>query len=107
MEKVFWENGFITGRMISGSKSLYRKVNPGNFTVFNANVLTEEDGKIWFGDLDLTEDDEILKKIAEKIGKKLYVLREMDCRFENENKPVNELLQKAVWDSENGILEKD
>lgn len=66
MEEFFRQEKFGTGRMISPSKSLYRKSFPDNFTIFNANVLTKEDGKIWWGDLDLTRDSDTLKKIAKK-----------------------------------------
>jgi hypothetical protein len=80
-----------SGRMISGSKSGYRKVYPENVPVFNANLVIEDAGKyvkIWHGDVDLTTDAEKLLKASEKTAKKLYVLYEMDARFENESKPA-------------------
>ena len=80
-----------SGRMISGSKSGYRKVYPENVPVFNANIVIEDSGKyakIWHGDVDLTVDAEKLLKISEKTGKKLYVLYEMDARFDNESNPA-------------------
>jgi hypothetical protein len=78
------------GRMISGSKSGYCKVYPGNVAIFNANLVTEDDGryvKVWHGDLDLTFDDAKLLKLSELSGKSFYVLREMAARFGNEEKP--------------------
>lgn len=80
-----------SGRMISGSKSGYRKVYPENVPVFNANIIIEDAGKyvkVWHGDVDLTVDAEKLLKSSEKTGEKLYVLYEMDARFENESKPA-------------------
>jgi len=74
------------GRMISGSKSGYRQRFPHNLTVFNANLCTESE-KIWWGDIDLTFDYEKLEILANAIDKKIYVLYEMDGRFENEEKP--------------------
>jgi len=69
------------GRMVGGSKSIYRHDNPKNLVIFNANVLTEEDGKIWHGDLDITEDFIDLQRLSTKLGKKIYVLRESAARF--------------------------
>jgi hypothetical protein len=77
------------GRMISGSKTAPK----GHFCVFNANVCTKSRGKIWFGDLDITDDAADLQRLAETMGEDIYVLREVDGRFRNETNP---LLHKAV-----------
>lgn len=73
-----------TGRLVGGSKSTYKDNNPGNVVVFNSNLCTEESGKIWYGDLDLTKDYPLLKKLAKKLGMNLYVLYEMAARFDKE-----------------------
>ena len=78
------------GRMIGGSKSGYRRANPDNYPIFNANIIAETpDGmqKVWYGDLDLTTDETAINASALDSGTTLYVLREMDGRFNNENKP--------------------
>jgi hypothetical protein len=75
------------GRMISGSKSGYHKNYPNNLVIFNANVCTDRN-KIWYGDLDLTLDKEKLSLLAVALGQDLYVLYEMDGRFENEKSPI-------------------
>lgn len=77
------------GRMISGSKTCPK----GHICVFNANVVTRSRGKFWFGDLDITADTEELKALAAKEGEDIYVLREMDARFQNEASPR---LERAV-----------
>jgi hypothetical protein len=82
-----------SGRMISGSKSLYREKHPDNFVIFNSNICTES-GKIWYGDIDLTFDQEKLEILANALGEKIYVLYESDARFKNEEKPL--LNQSAV-----------
>lgn len=92
----FIKRGFISGRMISGSKSGYRKRNPDNVVYFNANIFILGEGKIWWGDLDLTIDTPLLEEISGEIGKKLYVLSEMDGRFENENADDTRVLTRAV-----------
>ena len=81
------------GRLLDWSKSDYLHEHPDNVVVFNANIITSH-GKMWYGDIDVTKDEAKLKEYAEAIGEKIYVLREMDARFENENKP---LLEKAVF----------
>jgi hypothetical protein len=75
------------GRMISGSKSGYDKAHPGNVVVFNANVCTRSQGKIWFGDLDVTKDEAMLTSLAQALGEDVFVLREHDARFETEATP--------------------
>ena len=75
------------GRIISASKSLYSKLLPLHVPVFNANVILGEE-KVWYGDLDITTEEEKLKQLSEKTGKPVYVLSEFKGRFENENSPI-------------------
>ena len=96
-------HGFHVARMISGSKSYYLDNHTGNVVVFNANIVTVEDGKVWYGDLDLTVDGPELKQVAEEAGKVFYVLREMDGRFGAENQPAAELAGRAAWDTSKGV----
>lgn len=87
-----------SGRMISGSKGQYNHDNPRNVTVFNGNLVLESGEKIWYGDLDLTVDEPAVVLLATALGERVYVLREMDARFENESNPK---IQRAVY-STNG-----
>lgn len=93
------DNSFVNGRMISYSKSAYRELNPKSVCYFNANIVTARDGKVWYGDLDLTKDALALKVVAEQTGQTIYVLKELDCRFEDEGKDGTQLIGKAVWDT--------
>lgn len=93
--------GFYNSRLISGSKSYYRKNHPLNLIVFNANIFTEEFGKIWYGDLDLTIDSKNLIKIYDELGINLYILSEMSGRFDNENR--NDFKKDSIWDTKNGL----
>ena len=68
--------------------------------IFNANVLMSDVGKVWHGDLNLTEDYLVLKDIAKSLNTTLYVLWESDGRFGEENKPLTALLDKAVWSTD-------
>ena len=99
-QEVFDKYSLKIGRLISFSKSFYRHQNPKNFVIFNANILTQEDGKIWWGDLDITVDEDNLKKIAKDLGKTLYVLRELEYRFVREKDPIEIAIRRAVWNSE-------
>ncbi len=80
---------FGKGRMISHSKSKYRERYPYNPQIFfNGNIFIKEKNqfkKIWYGDLDLAFDGEILKKVAKENNIILYVVPEHDGRFDNLN----------------------
>ena len=89
-----------SGRMLSGSKSGYSIQRPNNLILFNANVLMKDVGKVWHGDLNLTEDYLVLKDIAKSLNTTLYVLWESDGRFGEENKPLAKLLDKAAWSTD-------
>jgi hypothetical protein len=65
----------------------------GHVCVFNANLCSKSRGKFWYGDIDITADAADLRAIAASEGEEIYILREMDGRFDNESKP---LLDKAV-----------
>jgi hypothetical protein len=93
----FEAEGLTIGRMVSASKSSYRERYPDHEVCFNANVFSAQQGKIWYGDLDITLDGEKLDRIAESLGEKLFVLREMDGRFENESLSEIKVMQKAIY----------
>ena len=84
------------GKMISGSKSGYSNRNPDNLPVFNANICTIENTpvKVWHGDIDVTVSRNMLREIAIETNMDIFVLREMDARFSNEEKP---LLDRFVY----------
>lgn len=78
----------LPGRLLSGSKSGYNRTHPENIVVFNANLCTKKLGKLWYGDVDITLDEAKLKELAVVLGEDLYILREHDARFSNENAPL-------------------
>jgi hypothetical protein len=99
LNKTLRQHNLPMGRMLSYSKSEYRMANPKSVCYFNANIVTAREGKVWYGDLDLTKDALALKTIAEEHNEIIYVLKELDCRFEDEGKDGTELITKAVWDT--------
>lgn len=82
------DNFYMFGHMVSASKSDYDRRYPKNVVVFNSNVCTKTHGKIWYGDLDITKSEAKLIELAKALGEDIYVLREMDGRFENEGEPL-------------------
>jgi len=73
------------GRMTYASKSL--DAPRDHVHVFNANVCVRSRGKVWYGDLNLTLDADVLKQWAKDMGETIYILRERDARFDNEQNP--------------------
>lgn len=89
MKTLFNEKLGMEGRMISFSKSFYRNENPNNLVVFNSNIIV--DGKkIWWGDIDVTINKINLIFLAKQINNSIFVLSEMDGRFNNEESPIVE-----------------
>lgn len=80
-----------SGYMLSDSKSGYKMQNPENFILFNANIFVingSEYAKIWFGDIDVTKSHKQLRDLSESLNRTVYVLREMDGRFDYEKSPL-------------------
>ena len=69
---------------------------PDNEVYFNANIFVLGEGKIWYGDIDITKEKEQLENVAREIGKDLYILREMDGRFGNEELKDSEIITRAM-----------
>lgn len=93
------KGGFHVARMLSGSKSYYSSKYPNNVVFFNANMVDEKIGKVWYGDLDLTVDSKKIIKIAKKLKTTFYILSERDGRFENESKSARKLIKKSKWNT--------
>lgn len=88
--------GLHHGRMISGSKSQYRRAHPDNIVVFNAALADAEGNDLWRGDLDLTVDEPKLIALATELGATLHVLHEDDARLIGKAEPYRLDLAPAV-----------
>lgn len=78
------------GRVLSGNK-----VGPeGHICVWNANIVLENGDKVWFGDLDLTADQEDLQWYADDLGQPIFIMKEMNARFLREHEQVD--ISRAV-----------
>ncbi|SRR6266702_6065235 len=82
-----------SGRMLSASKTAPK----GHICVWNANIVTENKDKVWFGDLDLTDDAEALQWYADDLGLTIYVMYEMDARFLRPGQDINLSLAVASY----------
>lgn len=82
------------GKIITGSKSSYTRRHPKNLVSFNSNIIIEGLGKVWHGDIDITRSEALLIRLAEVLEREVYVLYEMDARFENEKNPK---VQNALY----------
>ena len=76
--EIFHKHGLHSARMVGFSKSTYKSDHPYNDVYFNANVITINYGKVWYGDLDIDVDSEKLIEISKEIGEPLFILYEMD-----------------------------
>ena len=72
--------------MLDGDKMQYRKENPNSTVLYNGNVVTRT-AKVWYGDIDVTKNIENLTALARELGESVYVLREMDARFDTHDNP--------------------
>ena len=99
IQQYFESHSLYVARMIGGSKTGYCTEYPDDLIVFNANVLIPDYGKVWYGDLNLTQDYILLKSIAESLDTTLYILWESDGRFGEERKSIDELIKKSVWNT--------
>lgn len=96
MRSIFKKNDLINGKILSIHKSDYKREYPNNEIYFNANIFVLGEGKVWYGDIDVTREKEKLETIAKEINQDLFILREMDGRFENEKLNDSEIISKAV-----------
>jgi len=92
---IFATNGLEMGRMIAANKSDYCKEHQGDLVIFNANIITKTHGKVWYGDLNINEDFDNLKNVADQLNEDLYILVEGEARFGYENRPIDVLISKA------------
>jgi hypothetical protein len=90
---LYIELGFVP--TLDYDKMTYIKNHPDHLVVYNCNIFVKDIGKIWHGDLDITEHNNMLCDLATKYNTVLYCLKEKDGRFENENR--KDFDKVAVW----------
>ncbi len=97
MKKIEFPPQMNMGRMLSGSKSGYRDRYPTNLVIFNSNMVTLSDGKVWYGDIDAHRDKDMLLYLRAELDEDLFFLNEMDGRFEHEDDHSLMMISKAIF----------
>lgn len=87
IEEALKKFPLIRGAMLGPSKSGYASSHKNDLVIFNANICTKQHGKIWYGDLNVTKSQDHLYTLTDDVGEDLYVLYEMDARFQFEDDP--------------------
>jgi len=93
-ERKWRDKGFPFKRMISGSKSGYRRMYPEHDVMFNANIFTPS-GTFWNGDLDITKDCFALQELCNDINEEMIIVSEMLGWNGAENRKYEELSADA------------
>ena len=88
--------GLPDGRMISQSKSGYRRLYPNHVTVFNGTLADAEGAGIWWGDLDRTIDEPKLAALAAELGTTIHVIYESDAMFVGRDEPHRFEIRSAL-----------
>jgi hypothetical protein len=71
-----------SGRLLSGSKSGYRRRHPDHEVHFNACLFGDDGTQLWFGDIDLTIETARLQKLANRLGRRVILTPEWPYRFD-------------------------
>jgi hypothetical protein len=100
-EDIVFEVLGHVGRILNGSKS----APAGHFRFWNANVYVDKVDhtdaiKVWFGDIDLKDDADKLRELARRLGRRVFVTKEMPYRFETVT--VTRLESESVAANEKG-----
>ena len=79
--KYLEAHGFIEGRLITFSKSLYREAYPKHIVLFNACLFNTKGEEVWWGDVDLTRDWKVFYETARALNETLILTPETPYRF--------------------------
>lgn len=74
-------------------KQRYSKYQ-NHLLIHRANLCLENEGVIWSGDLDFTVEETFLKKLCKENNLSIYILKELDARFNIKNPPLERALIK-------------
>ncbi len=76
VEAVAAQVGLPHGRLITMSKSSYRRSHPGHLVVFNASLFTLDGRHVWRGDIDVTLDERLLVALARRLDRAVALFHE-------------------------------
>jgi len=69
------------GRLLSASKSMYRKKYPNHRVFFNACLFDSNFTQLWWGDIDFDLDNDSLQLLANYLKETIYITMEHDYRW--------------------------
>ena len=76
VEAIAAQVGLPHDRLISMSKSSYRRSHPGHLVVFNGSLFSLDGRHLWRGDLDVTLDEPLLVALARRLGQAVALFHE-------------------------------
>jgi len=101
---IFHKHQIYYGRIVALSKSRYEEKNKYDKIMYNARIIHKKYGIVWKGDLNITQELEILKNIKNEINDPLYIIEEHLCfhyewnrKTENGPNTIDELIQSAQY----------
>jgi len=69
------------GRLLSASKTMYRKKYPNHKVFFNACLFDSNFTQLWWGDIDFDLDNDSLQLLANYLNETIYITTEHDYRW--------------------------
>jgi hypothetical protein len=93
---IIVNSGLLLGRHLSTDKKVYQLTHPNSSFSFNANIIIKSLGKVWYGDINFTEDYELLYNVCKALGEDIYILTEKDGRYVKTGDDIGLLMAKAI-----------
>jgi len=75
-----------SGRSISGCPTLYREAHPAHIIMYNIILCTENE-KLWFGDIDVTRELILLRKVSNEVKQDIYMMKYFRPRAFYDSRP--------------------
>ena len=74
LKSVAYKHFGLSGKSITMDPKSYRATYPEKTFVFKGNIVTKNGTLLWFGDLNITDEEEKLMNLSNEIGTTIYVL---------------------------------
>lgn len=94
---ILHKHKLISGRMVGWSKSTYSKDHPNHKVYYNGCIFDKTATQVWWGDLDITESEKVLKEVAKEYGHEFYVTPEHPYRMDFNEKVTKEKLENDEY----------
>lgn len=74
LKSVAYKYFGLSGKSITMDPKSYRATYPNKTIVFKGNIVTKNGTLLWFGDLNITDEEEKLMNLSDEIGTSIYIL---------------------------------